>query len=106
MTSYVFLAILISALCTLFLRALPFLFFGKTRVMPAWLNRLGAMLPSAIMAVLVIYCLKDAIFDPIQTGIPQFLGVLAVVLSYKWKHNTFLSIVLGTAVVMITMRVI
>ena len=52
-------SILTSAVITLGLRAFPFLVFGKQRRMPDKLVRLGDMLPSAIMAVLMIYCLKD-----------------------------------------------
>lgn len=64
--------------------------------MPAWLSRLGEALPSAIMAVLVVYCLKDIPAQPIKTGVPQLLGVAIVALTYRWKRNTLLSIALGT----------
>lgn len=30
------------------------------------------------------------------TGVWQLLAVFVVAVSYKWKHNTFLSILLGT----------
>ena len=60
----------------------------------------------AIMAVLVVYCLKDAFANPVKTGIPQGIGVLVVAASYKWKKNTLLSIFLGTAAVMLAMRLI
>ena len=53
-----FYVILVSAVCTLTLRALPFVLFRKDKAMPAWLSRLGEALPSAIMAVLVVYCLR------------------------------------------------
>ena len=52
-------SILTSAVITLGLRAFPFLVFGKQRRMPDKLVRLGDMLPSAIMAVLVIYCMNQ-----------------------------------------------
>ena len=53
------LVVLVSFACTFFLRALPFLAFSGERKMPAWLDRLGPALPPAIMAVLVVYCLKS-----------------------------------------------
>ena len=89
-------SILTSAVITLGLRAFPFLVFGKQRRMPDKLVRLGDMLPSAIMAVLVVYCLKDIPAQPIKTGVPQLLGVAIVALTYRWKRNTLLSIALGT----------
>lgn len=71
--------------------------------MPGWMKRLGLILPSAIMAVLIVYCLKGAKSDLIGTGI---IAVLVVAVSYKWKHNTFISIIAGTAVYMVMLRVI
>jgi branched-subunit amino acid transport protein AzlD len=106
MSLYVVLAIFISALITFSLRALPFLLFSGDRRMPDWLSRLGAVLPSAIMAVLIVYCLKGVKSDIIRTGIPSAIAVLVVALSFKWKHNTFLSILSGTAVYMLLLRVL
>lgn len=106
MTMQTIWAVLVSAACTLFMRALPFLFFRGNKPLPAWLERLGKMLPSAIMAVLVVYCLKDAVLAPRENALPQALGVAVVALSYRWKHNTLLSILLGTVAVMITMRLV
>ncbi|MDY3278596.1 MAG: AzlD domain-containing protein [Eubacteriales bacterium] len=106
MTMQTIWAVLVSAACTLFMRALPFLFFRGNKPLPAWLERLGKVLPSAIMAVLVVYCLKDAVLAPRENALPQALGVAVVALSYRWKHNTLLSILLGTVAVMITMRLV
>ena len=106
MSLYVVLAIFIPALITFSLRALPFLLFSGDRKMPDWLSRLGAVLPSAIMAVLIVYCLTGVKPDIIGTGIPSAIAVLVVALSSKWKHNTFLSILSGTAVYMLLLRVL
>lgn len=106
MTMQTIWAVLVSAACTLFMRALPFLFFRGNKPLPAWLERLGKVLPSAIMAVLVVYCLKDAVLAPRENALPQALGVAVVALSYRWKHNTLLSSLLGTVAVMITMRLV
>ena len=106
MSLYVVLAIFIPALITFSLRALPFLLFSGDRKMPDWLSRLGAVLPSAIMAVLIVYCLKGVKSDIIGTGIPSAIAVLVVALSFKWKHNTFLSILSGTAVYMLLLQVL
>lgn len=106
MTMQTIWAVLVSAACTLFMRALPFLFFQGNKPLPTWLERLGKVLPSAIMAVLVVYCLKDAVLAPRENALPQVLGVAVVALSYRWKHNTLLSILLGTVAVMITMRLV
>ena len=89
------LVVLVSFACTFFLRALP-----------AWLERLGHALPPAIMAVLVVYCLKSVPDAWYPGGVCQLLGVGATALAHKWKHNTFLSILAGTAVYMVLLRVL
>ena len=101
---YIILAIVISALITFGLRALPFALFRGGRSMPEWMQRLGQILPSAIMAVLIVYCLKGVKSNPIGMGIPGIIAVAVVAASYKWKHNTFISIIAGTAVYMVMLR--
>lgn len=105
-TGYVLLAILLAALITFALRALPFLIFHGEHKMPEFLVKLGAVLPPAIMAVLVVYCLKGAVTDWKTNALPQLLAVLTVGLSYKWKHHTLLSIVAGTAIYMLFIRIL
>lgn len=51
----IILIILISAIITFILRALPFIVFNGKRKMPDALERLGKVLPSAIMAVVISY---------------------------------------------------
>jgi branched-subunit amino acid transport protein AzlD len=97
-------AILLSAVITFFLRALPFLFFSGKKRMPKRLAYLGRILPSTIMAVLIVYCLKDIGNDWIGVGIPRLIAVGIVAISYKWKHNTLLSILGGTAGYMILLH--
>ena len=101
---YVLTAILLAAAITFALRALPFLIFRGDRKMPEFLVKLGAVLPAAIMAVLVVYCVKSAIIDWKNSALPQLLAVLTVGISYKWKHQTLFSIVAGTAVYMLLIR--
>ncbi len=105
-SEYVLLAILLAAVITFALRALPFLIFYGERKMPEFLVKLGAVLPAAIMAVLIVYCLKDIAVDWRANAPSKILAVLTVGISYKWKHNTLISIAAGTAVYMILIRMI
>lgn len=90
------------ALVTAALRFLPFAVFrNKT---PEPILYLGRVLPFAIMAMLVVYCLKDVSFVAAPYGIPAVLSVLLVVLLHKWKHNTLLSILGGTLLYMLLIR--
>ena len=98
-------AILVSAVITFGLRALPFLVFQEGKELPDKIKRLGMVLPSSIMAVLIVYCLKDVGSDVVHIGLPKIAAVVIVALSYKWKHNTLVSIAVGTAGYMILLRV-
>lgn len=105
-TGGILLAVLVSATCTFCLRALPFLAFNGERNMPLWLDRLGQMLPAAIMAVLIVYCLKDVGSDLREIALPKGMAVVVVAVTYKWKHNTLISIAAGTILYMLLLRVL
>ena len=95
-TSMIFVTIFVSAAITFFLRALPFLVFRDGKKMPEKLVYLGKILPSAIIAVLIVYCLKDVSNNWVGMGIPKLIAVGVVAVSYIWKHSTFISILAGT----------
>ena len=101
MNSYVLSAIILSALITFLLRVFPFLLF-KEKELPKWFEKLEKHLPMTIMAVLIVYCLKDLKTQLTTLFIPYLLACLTV--TYKWKKNTFLSIILSTLVYMIFIR--
>lgn len=94
------------AAVTFFLRALPFIAFGGDRKMPPWLERLGQSLPPAIMAVLLVYCLKDAWSDPAGTGVRELIAVAVTAVSYKLRHSTLLSLTLGTGAYMLLLQIL
>ena len=101
-TKYILIGIAVSAVVTFALRALPFVIFNVKRQMPEMLVKLGKVLPATIMAVLIVYCLKGAG----ATGIPRRVGVLVTGGTYKWRHNTLLSILLGTVSYMVMLRLV
>ena len=84
-------AIFVSAVITFGLRALPFLVFQEGKELPDQIKRLGMVLPSSIMAVLIVYCLKD-----VGDGLWKLIAAAITAVSYRWKHNTLISILLGT----------
>ena len=103
MELYPWLVLAIAAGVTLLTRALPFWIFHG-REMPAPVRYLGQVLPAAIMAVLVVYCLKGL---PSGTGADaafRLLALAAVAVLHFWKHNTLLSIFGGTALYMVLIR--
>lgn len=103
---YYLIAILVSFLVTFGLRSIPFIIFKGERKMPGWLDRLSKVLPTSLMAVLIIYCIKGSTIDPVHTGIPSLIACLVVGITYKWKHSMVLSIFTGTILYMILIRFI
>ena len=97
------LIVLIVALVTLATRALPFLLFAHGQP-PRVVTYLGKTLPPAVMAILVVYCLKGVTFTAISGFVPALLGVGATVALHVWKRYTLLSIAGGTAVYMLLIR--
>ena len=55
-------AIAVMAVVTFLTRALPFLLFDRGSSPPKLVLYLGRVLPPAIIAMLIIYCLKDLSF--------------------------------------------
>ena len=96
--------VLICAGVTLFLRALPFLFFGGKRGIPRRVSALGKTLPPAIMAALVVYCLKGVPYGAFSDGAKQLVAAVAVVALHLVRRNTLLSIAGGTALYMALIR--
>ena len=103
---YPFLIIAIIAMVTAFLRFLPFWVFDGKRSVPRFVQYLGSVLPYSIMAMLVVYCLKDISFVNYSGWLPTMISVFAVVMLHIWKRNTLLSIVGGTMCYMILIRCI
>ena len=95
-----------SALVTIALRFLPFIVFSGKKETPRVINYLGKYLPYAIMAMLVVYCLKSVSLVTYPFGLPELIGVAAVVLLHVWKRNTLLSIAVGTVAYMALVQLI
>lgn len=98
--------IVILAVITFMTRALPFLIFPAGKPTPKYIQYLGKALPLAVFGMLVVYCLKDVRWLDGSHGIPEILGIAAVVLMHLWRRQLFLSMAVGTAVYMILIRVI
>ena len=96
--------VLVCSAVTLFLRALSFVFFSGKGGVPPRIERLGRALPPAIMAALVVYCLKGVPFGTFADGARQLLAGAVVVLVHLWRRNTLLSIAVGTAAYMLLIR--
>lgn len=97
--------IAICAACTFLERALPFLVFRKGEA-PAVVRYLGKVLPMAIMATLVIYCVRGISFAAVENWLPTLIACGITVALHLWKHNALVSIFGGTAVYMILVQMV
>lgn len=90
-TGHSILLIAIASGITFLIRAFPFLVFKK-RQMPAFLKEIADKLPPAIIAVLVIYCLKGPLTVLGTETIAAAIAIAGVVILHLWKRNTLLSV--------------
>ena len=98
------LIIAVVAVCTLLTRALPFMLFGGKRKVPRAVVYLGKILPSAMIATLVVYCLKNVSFVQAPHGLPELIAIALVVALHLWKRNTLLSVAGGTVCYMVLIQ--
>ena len=97
--------ILVVVLGTMTTRFLPFLIFPEGKTPPRFVSYLGTVLPYAVIGLLVIYCLKDALFTSYH-GLPEMIAICFIVLLHKWKKNTLLSIGGGTVLYMFLVQAV
>ena len=97
------LTILAVVAATMLTRFLPFLIFPEGKTPPAAVTYLGTVLPYAVIGLLVVYCLKAAVFTSWH-GLPELIAIVFIVALHKWKKNTLLSIAGGTILYMILVQ--
>ena len=88
-------SIAVMALVTFLTRALPFLLFDRGSAPPKVVLYLGKVLPPAVIAMLIIYCLRnvsfsipadwtsEAILAAMSTWAPQLAAAAAVVVLHQ-----------------------
>lgn len=64
-------AIAVMAIITFLTRALPFLLFDRGESPPKLVLYLGRVLPPAIIAMLIVYCLRACPLPPPAAGCPS-----------------------------------
>ena len=89
---------------TFLLRAAPFALFPQGTKPPEYVRYLGQVLPYAMIAMLIVYCLKDVSFVTQPYGLPELLAIGTVGALHLWKRNTMLSISVGTVVYMLLIQ--
>ena len=98
------LSILVMAGVTYLTRLLPFLIFGRGGQPPRVVFYLGSVLPPAVIAMLIVYCLKNVDLFAGTHGLPELLCVAVVAILHWWKGNNLLSIFGGTILYMVLVQ--
>ncbi|WP_207302979.1 branched-chain amino acid transporter permease [Bacilliculturomica massiliensis] len=97
--------ILVIAAVTFCTRLAPFVLFSRGET-PKIITYLGNALPPAVMAMLVVYCLRSTPILAAPHGVPELLAILTVVALHLWKRNNLISILCGTAVYMFLIQAV
>lgn len=100
-TTHLIIMIVAAAVCTFATRLFPFALFGGKKEVPKFIKYLGDVLPVAILGILIVYCLKDFENGDTNYILPQIICVALTALIHLWKHNTLLSIAVGTIAYML-----
>jgi branched-subunit amino acid transport protein AzlD len=87
----VYVAIFVMALITFLTRVFPFIFFHNGKP-PQVVLFIGRYIPRVMMAILVVYCLKDASWGTAPYGLNELLAVGTVVVLHLWRRNALVSI--------------
>lgn len=96
--------VLVAASAILITRVIPFALFPPGKRTPNYILYLGKVLPYAIIALLVVYCLQNTKVLAYPYGIPELIAVGAVILVHLWKKNNLISIAGGTVLYMILVQ--
>ena len=94
----------LAALATQITRWTPFLLFRKRT--PALIRYLGALLPSAIWGMLVVYCFRNGPLVEGSNGVPELIASSVTLALQAWKKNMAVSIAGGTRCYMALVQLI
>ena len=81
-----------------------FLLFDRGDHPPKLVLYLGRVLPPAIIAMLIVYCLKGVTFATLGGWLPPLAAGLAAVLLHLWKGNDLISIFGATVFYMVLVQ--
>ena len=100
----VVMVIAVMATVTILLRFLPFILFDHGEQLPKWISYLGRVLPSAIMSMLLVYCVRNIDLLKGNHGFPELICIAVAMLMHYWKRNTLVSIGVSTLLYMVIIQ--
>ena len=108
--NFIIIVIFVCALMIFAERAFPFILFSKTNP-PKIIKIIQKFIPTMVISCLLVYCLKDVTFTDknglyLKGFIPSFSDLFVTLGLQLWKKNTLLSILSGTALYMLMLRIL
>lgn len=91
---------------TVLTRFLPFLVFSGKRPTPRYIRYLGKVLPGAVFAMLVVYCLRNVSILGGTHGLPELIAISVTVGLHLWKRQMLISIAGGTICYMLLVQLV
>ena len=98
--------ILLVAAATILTRFLPFILFPQGKKHPRIIDQLSPLLPPAMIAMLVVYCLRKVDVTAFSWGLPELIAGGVTVGLHLWQRKMLLSIAAGTVVYMLLVLLI
>ncbi len=100
---YAIICIVVSGAATFLSRLIPFVLFSGGRQMPPKLKKIADILPSAVIAVLVVYGISPQLSGIGMETLAAIIALAVTVLLHLWRGNTLLSMFAGTGAYMLMM---
>ena len=91
---------------TVIIRFLPFIIIRKSIAERKYIKFLGDVMPYSMIALLVIYCLKEVNLIKYPYGIPELISIAIIIILHIIKRNVLISIGVGTVIYMILVQTI
>lgn len=105
-TAEIVFTIAATSLGTLLTRFLPFILFPSSKEPGKYIKHLGSVLPPAVIAMLVVYALRNISFADAASYLPALIATALTVALHLYKHNMLLSIACGTIVHMLLVQLV
>jgi len=102
--AYLLMATGVMFLVTFLLRGFAFMAFGNGRKTPGVILYVGRVISPAVIAALIVYCLKGTRFAAPLYGGAEAAAIIVCVLLHKLFRNPLLSIAASTAVYMLMVQ--
>lgn len=105
-SGYIIIALLIMTAITFGLRLAPFVLFSSKGKTHKLIHYLGKVMPAAMIAMLIVYSIRHINLLRFPSGISELIALGVVVFLHLWKRQYILSIIGGTVVYMICLKLI